>query len=221
MKIRLFNIVLVLVAILLPASFVAAAAGNPAEPAAKTWTAPAEPGAVLTADVPAESSTGWLHWLWVAPLVLGTVLGSQVENLPIESRVQGFTHLITLRPEDLTEATANTAQTFTIAIPAKSRIAGVLLLLDTPFQDESDAAFNSMAVTVGDNAGATTFLSSTELNVNGTEILMKTMSGSVKVYTAADTLKVIVNAMAAKALADIDKGRVRIYVNLITEGQIG
>lgn len=91
-----------------------------------------------------------------------------------EMAKHGATHLVIVTHEDLTEETANTAQTIALlSIPANKAVRFVKHRLITPFKDASDAAFNTTAATIGDGSDADRFLQSTELNENGTEVDLK------------------------------------------------
>lgn len=123
---------------------------------------------------------------------------------------------------DLTETTANTAQVLTLRTVKKgTSVEACGIYLITPFQDASDAAFNSTAITIGET-DVDRFLTSTELNVNGTEILSKSTANSVDTlpwdFVAADTIDVTFNSMALKSLSDLDTGKVAIFLR-VTEKQ--
>lgn len=79
--------------------------------------------------------------------------------------------------------------------------------LVTPFEDASDAAFNSTDIEVGDGADPDVFLTSTEVNKNGTEVTQALGTGTLRSYTAADTVDVKVTSTASKALNDLDAGQ--------------
>jgi len=131
-----------------------------------------------------------------------------------EQATLGPTHKIVLTHEDLTEATAATAQVIpllTVAIGDLVEVVGTYL--PTPFEDASDAAFNTTAITIGDGGSANRLLASQELNVNGTEVLGKAGAGPY-VYVAADMVDVTVGAMTAKSLVDIDAGEVWVFVRV-------
>jgi len=71
----------------------------------------------------------------------------------------GATHRAVLTHEDLTETTANTAQTVALAtVENKVAVECVYADLVTPFQDASDAAFNTNTLTVGDGGSAARLL---------------------------------------------------------------
>ena len=142
----------------------------------------------------------------------------ELQLLPLETAAQvGFTHRITLTHEDLTQATANTAQTIPIlSVPAGAYVRDCAIHLETPFKDTSDTAFNTTAITIGDDGDAARLLTSTELNVNGTEVFWKgTVAAKVPyMFTAANTIDIVFNAMAEKALVDIDAGELVVWLNV-------
>ena len=142
----------------------------------------------------------------------------KLSPLPLESAVAeqaNFELLVT--HEDLTETTANTAQTLTFPIAAKMTVQCVRMILDEPFEDASDNAFNTTTVIVGDGGSTNRFLTSTELNVNGTEILLKLGTGTTLAYDTTDTIDLIFGSMAAKSLSDIDTGRARFLFRIHDE----
>jgi hypothetical protein len=111
--------------------------------------------------------------------------------------------------EDLTEATANTAQVLTFNIASKMSVQLIENVVDVPFKDASDAAFNTTPLIIGDGGDTARYLASQELNVNGTEVLFKKGTTANLVYTADDTIDLTFGSMAAKSLSDIDTGRGR------------
>lgn len=129
----------------------------------------------------------------------------------------GATHLVIISHEDLTETTANTAQVlspFTVADGDLVGCVGAKLIED--FQDASDAAFNTTAITSGDGGDADRFLTSMELNVNGTEIDTKAGVAGLYAYTTADTVDVTFNSMSAKSLSNLDAGEVHLYFTKVS-----
>ncbi len=128
----------------------------------------------------------------------------------------GATHIAELTHADLTETGANTAQTIALVTVAdKMSVECTHMVLVTAFQDASDAAFNTTAITVGDGNDVDELLTSTELNVNGTEVNQKTGTAVTHDYAAADTVDVVFNSMSPKALNDIDTGKVHIYLRVL------
>lgn len=127
--------------------------------------------------------------------------------------MQGFTHIATITAGDLTQATANTAQTFDLGPIPAGTAPQVEIRNTTPFKDASDAAFNTTTMSIGDTGSATSLLAAQELNVNGTEVTV-VRGTQAAVYTTANTFRVTVNAMAAKSLVNIDVGQVDILVKI-------
>jgi hypothetical protein len=141
-----------------------------------------------------------------------------VEPLSVQEMAahDGANVRVRITHEDLTEATANTAQTLEVYEPAAKHLVKLVKMeLKTAFEDQSDAAFNTTAITVGDAGSANRYLTSTELNKNGTEIFGSVGTGTALVYTAAGSLNVVFNAMAAKSLVDIDKGELWLYFHIV------
>lgn len=129
----------------------------------------------------------------------------------LAAQTQGRWLRFKITHEDLTEATANTAQ----AIDLVGAEAGDVVLastfqLPTAFEDASDAAFNDVTLSLGDGASATALMAAKQVNVNGTEILTASDTTG-KAYPAADTLKATFGSMSAKSLEDIDTGEVYIF----------
>jgi len=128
----------------------------------------------------------------------------------------GATHVAELTHADLTEASADTAQTIALLTVAdKMSVECTHTVLKTAFQDASDAAFDTTAITVGDGNDVDELLTSQELNVNGTEVNQKTGTGVTHDYAAADTVDVVFGSMSPKALNDIDAGEVDIYLRVL------
>lgn len=144
-----------------------------------------------------------------------------IPGLP-EKIALGVDLIAKITAEDLTQAVANTAQTFVIAKAKPGDFVGrCVFFLKTPLKDASDAAFNSNTVSVGDAGSATRFLTATEANENGTEVIHKVNTASNFVYTADTDIIVTVNAMALKALADIDVGELFVGIELKNTKGIG
>jgi hypothetical protein len=123
------------------------------------------------------------------------------------------THLVRITHLDLTEATANTAQTLTLfTAEANKAVRLVKHSLPIPFKDASDAALNDTAIQVGVSGTLARFLASTQINVNGTEVRVLTgpavpalpaavstadATTEATVYALANALKVSINALIA------------------------
>ena len=128
---------------------------------------------------------------------------------------RGFNHRFVITASDLTQATANTAQSITlVTLPAGTVVKHAAYYLKTPLADASDSAFNSTAMTVGDAGDADRYIDSAQLNVNGTEVIAGASNGSKVPYAYASSTAVVAAfaSMADKALADIDTGEIWIYL---------
>lgn len=128
----------------------------------------------------------------------------------------GATHRIIITHEDLTEAVADTDQVIQLKDALAGQVAEVVgMKLVTSFEDESDAAFNSILLSIGETGGDVDYyMTATQVNENGAEVDYKLGTGSKKVYLADDTLDLLVESMAAKSLVNIDKGEAHILVKV-------
>ena len=135
----------------------------------------------------------------------------------------GFTHKFLVTFADLaSQTTANTAQAITLkALPPGTLVKNVALSMPVAFQDLSDTGFNSTAATVGDSGTANLFVTSTELNVNGTEVYNKAGTGTQKAYDTANSLILTVNSMIGKSLSNIDAGKLYVLAEIVYLGQLG
>jgi hypothetical protein len=123
---------------------------------------------------------------------------------PIADSTLGATHQVTIYHSDLTTATTNTAQTLTIfPVQAKTSVEVVGMVLVTAFEDTADAAHNSTALTVGDGTDPDLFLTSTELNDNGSKVWIKYGRGTFALTTASATRTNLTNVTIANATTNI------------------
>ena len=127
---------------------------------------------------------------------------------------RGYTHRFAITHADLTETTANTAQTIAlVTLPVGTVVLRSAMYLKTPFQDSADGAHNATGLIVGDSGDTDRLLTATELNVNGTEILAKAWPSTVPYAAASSTVvNAIFSSMSAKNLAALDTGEVWIYL---------
>lgn len=139
----------------------------------------------------------------------------KIESIPLfDQNPLAANILIDISHEDLTEETANTAQTLVpLNFAAGDAFIITAMRLVTPFENTADAAHNTTTLSVGDNDSATRFLASTELNEKGTEILFAAgaLTAPNYVYLAAKELRLAFGSMSAKSLSDLNKGRVLLY----------
>ena len=128
---------------------------------------------------------------------------------------RGFNHRFVVDHTDLTEATDNTAQEITlITLPAGTVVKRSAYYLKTKLQYESDSALNTTTLIVGDSGDTDRYINSSELNVNGTEVVYAVNDASKLpfVTTASTAIKATFGSMASKDLASIDAGEVWIYL---------
>lgn len=134
-----------------------------------------------------------------------------------ERSTTGFTHRVRITHEDLTETTANTSQTIAIfTVAARDYVQDVAFNLVTPFKDSADNALNTTTLLVGDGGDTARYIASSELNENGSEILAgPAVNAKVHyAYTTADTIDAIFGSMAAKTLAQLDTGKLDIFLKV-------
>lgn len=141
----------------------------------------------------------------------------QIIPLTLEQQVRfGYSHAVKLTYADLTETAAATAQTIALLnVAAFTEVQRVGFYLPTAFSDASDSGFNNVAITIGDGGSSNRYLTSTQINVNGTEI--KALSGvltTAYVYLVADTIDIVFGSMTAKILNDIDGGELWVFLKV-------
>lgn len=130
-----------------------------------------------------------------------------IPSLQDQIAMNGINLIAKVTAEMLTETTANTAQLFTVKAGKKGlAVKRVVLSSAAGLEDDSDAAFNSTAITVGDASDPDRLLGSTELNVNGTEVLSKVNEPDYVYTDASETISITVNSMTGKSLSNIDTG---------------
>lgn len=128
---------------------------------------------------------------------------------------QGVLHHFVIEHGDLTETATATAQVIPlISLLAGDAVTRCFTKLETALADASDAAFNDAAITVGDGGDVDRYLASQQLNVNGTEVLLKDGTGTAYMYLVDDTVDLTVNSMTAKALNDIDVGKLHVWIEV-------
>lgn len=137
-----------------------------------------------------------------------------------EKAALGVTHQAVITANDLTQTTANTAQTINLGLlPVGAIISGVWLRLVTPFKvggSSPDTGFNTTTVDVGDTGSATRFLTAQETNENGTEITAPQYNATLGgPYAASQYLTVKFNSMAAKSLSSLNTGELHVLANIV------
>lgn len=117
---------------------------------------------------------------------------------------------------DLTNTTNAAAQTLT-PFSVLANVQGVEcveLEVKTPFENEADAAFNDVQVVIGDAGSANRFLTTTQVNKNGTFINLKPGTGTTLVPTADTPILIAVASMTAKNLDALTKGSAVAYFRI-------
>lgn len=141
------------------------------------------------------------------------------------SAATGWTHKVTITYADLVTAGGATttatitlfpnpesgAQTFSI----DTVVDRVHTRLITAF-DASDAAINSLTLSVGDGGSTTRFINATQLAVDGTEIT-SLASSTAYAYLAADTLDALftVAGGGTPLMNELTSGEVHVYFRVI------
>lgn len=134
---------------------------------------------------------------------------------------RGMTHMSIITADDLTQATANTAQTLKLCdLVAGDIIAAIEDNVIVPFENTADATFNSSTRSAGDNSAVTTFFTAAEANKNGTVVPKKFSNTAVGPYTAADKVAITFNAMAGKSLSSINKGELHVFFSILRVDQL-
>ncbi len=131
----------------------------------------------------------------------------------------GYTHsyVIDVTLGHVTTAATNTAQTFTaFTTKDQDRIAKVGVVLTEKFQNTADAAFNSDALVVGITGTTNAFITTMELNANGSVVDAGYSTGSSLPYTATSAVAVLVTlaSMSGKSLSNLNAGRVVVLFDL-------
>lgn len=143
-----------------------------------------------------------------------------VTPLPLETRIAERADIeVLLTHADLTQAALATAQTIALfPVAAKMTVELKRSILDVPFADTTDAANNTNGVIVGDSGSTNRFLTTTELNLNGTYVPVKNGTGTANVYAATTTVDAVFAAPAAgKTLVALNQGQIRLLFTVVDE----
>jgi hypothetical protein len=130
---------------------------------------------------------------------------------------RGFNYRFVIDHTDLTQGTDNTAQDITlITLPAYSVVKSAATFLKTPFELVGTSAYNSNTVIVGDATDDDRFITSQQINVNGTEILAKAQASTTPhAYAAATAVVAKFASMASQDLLELDKGEIHIFLEVV------
>ena len=141
--------------------------------------------------------------------------------LTLEERTLGFTHGFIIDHTDLTETTADTAQAIDLMAVGKGQaVTRAGYVMTENFEDASDADFDDVELTLGDNSAATAIMTAQQINDNGTQIEAALNTGT-KAYAAAATLRATFGSMTAKKLSDLDKGEIKIFLQVTDMAALG
>ncbi len=133
-----------------------------------------------------------------------------------EAAVKNANVLIVIEPKDLTELATDTTQKIRLFTAGAGRVVKfVSHELDPAFKDSADNTFNTTTGIIGDSGDTDRHMVSTEFNENGTEILRSLSNLDSYRYAAATDVDLILSAMADKALASINTGRLFLYFNVV------
>lgn len=145
-----------------------------------------------------------------------------------EKAATGFTHRVDFSYLDIPAGIpVNTPQVFAgagspagwVGLPsfkASDIVRRVELHLTVPLQNTADAAFNTTTLSLGDAGLATRYISASETNLNGTEVIDVIPGAATNfINTAAAQLQLTLNSMAAKTLSSLNKGQFYILFDLV------
>lgn len=145
----------------------------------------------------------------------------RITPLTLEERIATGADLeVQFEHSDLTNAVVDGTQTLTVPIAAKMAVRLLRMILDVPFKNSADATNNSLLLSVGDGGSAARFLTSTELNENGTEVLLKAGVDIEFPYTVADTIDLLFTPDSGFALSALDTGRGRILLKINDQREV-
>lgn len=144
---------------------------------------------------------------------------------------RGWTHQATVKWSDFVATAAdNDTNTFSLfTIPAHSFVTSAGYRLKTAFDDSGGGS--SLTMALGDDDGATSFMTAKQLHVDGTEVFSGANDGAYftgtdsgthttvnvikgKHYTAAKTLKAVFTP-ASFELEECTQGEVVIFANIV------
>jgi hypothetical protein len=132
---------------------------------------------------------------WLAPI---TAQAASFRPLTEQEKAHlGATHVATITYADFTETNTNTAVTLTnvFSVAAKQGVQLMAMQLKTAFTTGNTNYTGSVLVTVGDGADADLYLTSTELDSDGTEVFIK-FGRSVQAATSGSLVYAKTNAPA-------------------------
>ena len=137
-----------------------------------------------------------------------------------EAGHHGWTHFVRITADDLTNTTNAAAQTLTLLVLSAGDIMkeiedNVIVPFGVHAAGVLDTAFNTTTRSLGDTSLVTTWTAAAEANPNGT-VIAKTwkVNTTVAPYTAANTVTLTFNSMAAKNLNSINRGELHVFIKI-------
>lgn len=130
---------------------------------------------------------------------------------------RGYNYRFVIDHTDLTTSADNTAQDITlITLPANSVVKSAATYLKTPFELVGTTAYNSNTVIVGDATDDNRFITSQQINDNGTPVLAKANANDTTphAYPTATAVVAKFASMAAYDLAELDAGEIHIFLEV-------
>ena len=131
-----------------------------------------------------------------------------------------FTHYMEIKVGDIPAGIAvNTPYVFNFGtVYTYNRVNNCLLVVQQPFEDTADAAFNTTTISVGEAAAPTGYINAAECNKNaGALVKAAWKTGAItfpKDYATPTILSFTINAMAAKTVSNLKKGSVIILFDI-------
>lgn len=130
-----------------------------------------------------------------------------------------FTHLAIIDADDLTMVTANTVQDIPLGTVPKGWIIGkTMVRLIVPFQNTGDGAYNTSTLIIGDSGSSNRYLTSTELNKNGSYVTIPKYNNTSYQVTGDTAIVAEFGSQSSKSLSSLNKGEVHIFLQLIDTG---
>lgn len=153
---------------------------------------------------------------------MATSTTGELHQLPNNTR--HFSHLALIGAATLTDPTGASVQTIDFILPANSRIEDVLMELTTPFGDDGDAAFDDVTVAISGGSGTPTALITARQVGNGSPVRFAALDKSAvagPVLTTAGALRLVFTPETGKALVNLDRGELKVFLNLQKMNDIG
>jgi len=159
----------------------------------------------------------WSLFVIIALLLAVNVWAASVRPVPEQGKGEyDATHVVELTYEDWSETSTNTEETITdlFVLEAKQGVECVAMYLVEAFSTGNTNYTGSSALMVGDSGTNNAFLTSTELNSDGTEVWLKYGTSAQQLYTSADYVSFTLTPNEEESLSELTAGKVRVYFRL-------